>query len=90
MPKQYLTDCNLVTAQTLWQALYQILSIILPKEFVKLNINTDTLIKKYETCGIKYKVCNCVFEYINFKDDLIEYKCLFCNKDSQKKGLMKT
>ena len=26
--------------------------------------------KKCETCGIKYKF----FEYINFKDDLIEYK----------------
>ena len=25
------------------------------------------------------------FEYTNFKDDLIEYKCLCCNKDYQQK-----
>ena len=28
--------------------------------------------KKYETCGIEYKYCNCFLEYMNFKDDLIE------------------
>ena len=28
--------------------------------------------KKCETCGIKYKYCNCFLEYTNFKDDLIE------------------
>ena len=32
--------------------------------------------KKCETCGIKYKYCECILEYTNFKDDLIEYKCL--------------
>ena len=37
--------------------------------------------KKCETCGIKYKF----FEYINFKDDLIEYKCLYCNNNYQQK-----
>ena len=31
--------------------------------------------KKCETCGIKYKYCNCFLEYKNFKDNLIEYKC---------------
>ena len=30
--------------------------------------------KKCETCGIKYKYCDCFLEYTNFKDDLIEYK----------------
>ena len=30
--------------------------------------------KECETCGIKYKYCDCSLEYINFKDDLIEYK----------------
>ena len=28
--------------------------------------------KKWETCGIEYKCCNCFLEYTNFKDDLIE------------------
>ena len=27
--------------------------------------------KKCETCGIKYKYCDCFFEYTNFKYDLI-------------------
>ena len=37
--------------------------------------------EKCETCAIKYKYCNCFLEYINFKDDLIEYKCFCCNKN---------
>ena len=36
--------------------------------------------KKCETCRIKYKYLDCFLEYTNFKDDLIEYKCLCCNK----------
>ena len=32
--------------------------------------------KNCETCRTKYKYCNCFLEYINFKDVLIEYKCL--------------
>ena len=30
--------------------------------------------KKCETCGIKYKHCECCPEYTNCRDDLIEYK----------------
>ena len=30
--------------------------------------------KKCETCGIKYKHCECCPEYANCRDDLIEYK----------------
>ena len=41
--------------------------------------------KKCETCRIKYKYCECFLEYTNFKDDLIEYKCLCCNKNYQQK-----
>ena len=41
--------------------------------------------KKYETCRIKYKYCHCFLEYTNFKDDLIKYKCLCCNKNYQQK-----
>ena len=36
--------------------------------------------KKCQTCGINYKYCKCVLEYINFKDDLIEYKCFVVTK----------
>ena len=37
------------------------------------------------TCGIKYKYCHCFLEYKNFKDDLIEYKYLCCDKNYQQK-----
>ena len=54
-----------------------ILSIIFLKKFIKLND------KKCEICRIKYKCCDCFLEYTNFKDALIEYKCLYCNKNYQ-------
>ena len=38
-----------------------------------------------ETCRIKYKYCDCFLEYTNLKNDLIEYKCLCCNKNYQHK-----
>ena len=41
--------------------------------------------KKCETGWIKYKYCDCFFQYINFKDNLIEYNCLYCNKHYQRK-----
>ena len=41
--------------------------------------------KKCETCGIKYKYCDCFLEDTNFKDDLIEYKCLHSNKNHEHK-----
>ena len=41
--------------------------------------------KKCETCGTKYKYCNCFLEFINCKDDLIECKYLCCNKNYQRK-----
>ena len=41
--------------------------------------------KKCETCGIKSKDCNCFLECINFKDDVIESKCLSSNKNYQHK-----
>ena len=40
--------------------------------------------KKSETCGIKYKDCECFLEYTNVQNKLIEYKCLCCNKNYQK------
>ena len=40
--------------------------------------------EKLEICGIKYKYCDCFLEYTNVKDDLIEYKCLFCNDNYKK------
>ena len=42
--------------------------------------------KKCKTCEITYEVCDCFLEYTNFKDDLMEYKCLCCNKNYQQKS----
>ena len=41
--------------------------------------------KRCETCRIIYKYCDCFLEDINFKDDLIDHKCLCCNKKYQYK-----
>ena len=41
--------------------------------------------KKFETRGIKCKYCDCFLKHTNFKDYLIEYKCLCCNKNHQQK-----
>ena len=40
---------------------------------------------KCEAWQIKCKYCNCFFEYTNFKDNSIEYKCLYCNRNNQHK-----
>ena len=50
--KIYLTYYNLLIAQDLWQAHYQILSIISLKEFIELNVYSDITIK-----NLKH-VCN--------------------------------
>ena len=56
------------------------MSIILLKEFIKLNVNRHDD-KKCETCGTKYEYF--WVEYTNLKDELMEYKCLYCNKNYQ-------
>ena len=66
--------------QDLWQAYYQILLIMLVNEFIKLNAKMNTIIKKCKTCKVKYKDCDDCLEYKNFKNDLILYNCLNCNK----------
>ena len=37
--------------------------------------------KKCETCGIKYKDCECCIEHTNVENNLIEYKYLCCSKN---------
>ena len=41
--------------------------------------------EKCETCRFKYKYCYCFLEYTHFQDNLIEHKCLCCNKNYQHK-----
>ena len=45
LEKTYLTYYNLLIGQGMWQAHYQILSIIFRQEFIELNVNTDIVIK---------------------------------------------
>ena len=49
-------------------------------EFRRIKCKFEHDDKKCQTCGIKYMYCDDFLEYKNFKDDLIEYKCLICNK----------
>ena len=48
---------------------------------IKCKYGHDNL--KCETFGYKY--CECCLEYLNAKDDLIEYKCLCCKNNYQKR-----
>ena len=45
--------------------------------------------EKCETCRIKCKWYDCFLEYANFKDNLIQYKCL-CHNKIINKSLMKS
>ena len=45
LQKIYLTYYNLLIAQDLWQAHYQILSIIFLKKFLEFNVNMDMMIR---------------------------------------------
>ena len=51
----YPNNYILFIVKDLWEAYYQILLLILLKEFIKLNLNTDTMIKnvKLEELDIK-------------------------------------
>ena len=45
LQKIYLTYYNLFMVQDLWQAHYQVLSIIFLKDFIEFNVNQDMAIK---------------------------------------------
>ena len=53
--KIYPTNYNLLIVQDWWQSYYQILLIILLKEFRKLNVNTDTMITDVKFGGLNTK-----------------------------------
>ena len=55
LQKIYLTSYNFLVVQDLWQAHYQILSIIFLGEFIKLNANTDTVIKNVKLVELHLK-----------------------------------
>ena len=55
LQKPYLINYNLLIAQDLWQAHYQILLIILLKKFIKLNANIDMIIKNANSAELRIK-----------------------------------
>ena len=79
LQKIYLIDYNLLIAQDLLQALYQILSTISLKEFIKSNVNTEMMIGNVKL--VEFNINIGTVEYTNRKDKLIECKCLCCNKN---------
>ena len=53
------------------------------KEFIKLNVNTNTMIKNVKLVELEISIEVFFIEYLIFKDDLIEYKCLCSNNNYQ-------
>ena len=56
LKKIYLTYYNLSIAQGVWQAHYQILSIIFLQEFIKLNDNSDMMIKNVKLAELNKSI----------------------------------
>ena len=56
----------------------------LAEEIHKIKCKNEHGNKQCKRCEIKYKDCDCFLEYKNFKNDLIEYKCLCCSKSYEK------
>ena len=75
LQKIYFTCYNFLIVQDLWQVHYQILSIIFLKEFIELNVNSG-----HNDKNVKHAKLN-----ISIADDLVECKCLCCNKNYQHK-----
>ena len=69
----YQRDYNLLTAQDLLQAHYQILLMILLKESTSLHVNTNTMTKDVELPELNTKAMTAFLNMI--KDDLIECRC---------------
>ena len=53
--KLYPTDYNLLIAQNLWQAHYQILLIILLKKLIELNVNMNMIIRNVKHAELNTK-----------------------------------
>ena len=59
--KIYLRYCNLLIVQDLWQAHYQILSIIFLREFIETNVNTDIMIKNLGLLELNISIASVFF-----------------------------
>ena len=60
LQKMYLTYYNVLIAQDLRQAHYEILSIIFLKYLIKLNVNTDMVIKNVKPAELNISLATVV------------------------------
>ena len=58
LQKIYVTYYNLLIAQDLWQSHYHILSIIVLKEFIELNVNMVIMIKNVRVVELNTRIAN--------------------------------
>ena len=79
LQKPYLTYYNVLIAQYIWQAYCQNFLISLSKQFIKLNLKIDVMIKNANRVELNTNFFELSCEYANVKDDLKEHKC-FQNK----------
>ena len=69
LQKMYLTYYNLLIVQDLWQAHYQIFSIIFLTEFIKLSVNSDMSIKNVKHVELNISIATVFLNMKNFKED---------------------
>ena len=67
LQKIYLTYCNLLIPHNLWHAHYQILSIIIQKAFIKLNVTLDTMIKNVNLVELNISIATVSLNIKNLK-----------------------
>ena len=66
------TYYNLLIAQDLWQAHYQILLTTFLNEFIELNVNMGAIIKNVKFVELQMKYATVLLSILTLKDDLIE------------------
>ena len=55
-----ITDYNLLLVKDIWQVHYQVFSIIYLKKLIKLNVNTDTIIKIIKLAGSSKNIATAI------------------------------
>ena len=70
LQRKFFTYYNLLTLQDLWQAHYQILSIIFLKEFIELNVNMDMMIKNVRLVELML-LFSLIHKFSNYNDQII-------------------
>ena len=68
--KIYLIYYTLLIVQCLWQDYYKTLPILFLRDFKRVNVNMETTIKNVKLV-------------VDGRNDLREFKCLYCDKNCQ-------